>query len=137
VHVIDARRTLIDASRSLRNTPPFSCATVVVPTERAIVSLVLIRTDSGAIDSQGDVEITMVKRNSTVLHRDANGPSKNDVTFEIDDTQFAAGWERYLNGADGYDWSASRSGDSITADCEDTDRVVVRVTVIDVTFDTP
>lgn len=120
-----------DASVNVRR------ASMTCTDDRAIVSLVLVRTDSGAIDSEGDVEITMAKQNSTVLYRDVNGANENDVTVEIDDTQFAVGWESYLNGASEYKWSATQSGDTVTADCEDTDRVIVRVTVIDVTFGNP
>ena len=104
--------------------------------DRAVVSLVVLRTDSGAIDSQGDVEVTMVEQNSSVVYHDTD-PGTENLQVRIDDTQFAAGWNRSLNGASEYDWSADEpSASTVEAVCS-TDAVIVRVTVIDVTFETP
>lgn len=112
-------------------------ASMTCTNDRAVVSVVVLRTDSGAVDSEGDVEVTMAERNSSVVFRDTDGTSPNTVTVVVDDTQFSEAWARYLDDASGYDWDASQSGNSATATCFNTERVVVRVTVVDVTIDTP
>jgi len=119
-----------DASVNVRR------ASMTCTDERAVISLVVLRTDSGAIDSQGDVEITMAERNSSLVYRDTD-PATETLKVTMDNTQFAGGWERSLNGASEYDWSASNPSDgTVEATCS-TDAIIVRVTVIEVTFDSP
>lgn len=96
---------------------------------KAVVSLVVVKSDEGAIDTQGDVEVTMVEEETTLLHSEPNGNGHVGVEVQIDDTNYDDGWEDAMNAAG---WSVSGS----TYTCS-VDRVIVRMTVIDVTYETP
>ncbi|NHN40161.1 hypothetical protein G9C85_00735 [Halorubellus sp. JP-L1] len=108
--------------------------TVTCTSDRAIVSLVKIESPDGRIGADGNVEVSMAEQETRLLFTDSNGPADNTVKFDVTGTDYAPAWERTL---DEQGWGASTTGsNSVEASCN-TERVVVRLVVIEVTYDTP
>lgn len=113
--------------------------TVVEPTvtcnsETAVVSLVAMTPLSGGLGATDNVEVTMAEQSTELLHSQTGSDIEVNVT--VDGTDYAAAWERML---DEQGWDASRTGDRVSTtpgSCEP-DRVVVRLVVIELTYDTP
>jgi hypothetical protein len=116
--------------------------TVVEPTiqctsESTIVSLVQVESSQGAIGATGNVEVSMVEQDTTLLYTDDDGTSLNDVTLTVSGTDYAPAWKRTLTDADDSDQSTTRTGSTVTMTCSNTERVVVRIVTIELTYGSP
>jgi|AntRauTorckE6833_2_1112554.scaffolds.fasta_scaffold01732_7 hypothetical protein len=106
-------------------------ASMTCTNDRAVVSLVLLRSDSNSLDSQGGVEISMEERETKLLYTDPDGSTLNNVTVEMTGTEFENGWNDAMAETG---WDTSGGG---PYECTDVENVVVRVTIIEVTYGSP
>lgn len=102
--------------------------------ERAVVSVVVLESSSGALGSDGGVELTMEDEETSLLYTDANGDLDNDVTVLVSDTDFENGWNEAMETTG---WTVNAGPDPNEYECSGVENVVVRVTVIEVSFGTP
>jgi hypothetical protein len=111
--------------------------TVLQPTmtcsgESAVVSLVAVTSTQGAIGATDNVEVSMVEQSTELVHAETG--SNLDVEVDVDGTDFAPAWERTL---DEQGWSIGPTGSDFVETTCTTDRVVVRLVVIDLTYGSP
>ncbi|WP_435360354.1 DUF7289 family protein [Haloarchaeobius sp. DFWS5] len=115
--------------------PSFSCQRPASGPNRAVVSLVVLRSDENAIGGDTNVEIISRKTASTstlqYIYPDRTGGGRGsvDVSVTVDDSAYETAWGRYFDDSDN-DWT--RSGN--TATCTGADTAIVRVTVVSVEF---
>jgi len=111
--------------------------TVVEPTvtcnsDTAVVSLVAVTPLSGGLGATDNVEVTMAEQSTQLLHTQTG--SGFDVDVDVTGTEYTPAWERTLREQG---WTIDGTGsDSVQTSCT-TDRVVVRLVVIELTYDTP
>ena len=110
--------------------------TVLQPTmkctgESAVVSLVAVTSTQGAIGATDNVEVTMVEQSTELLYA---GTVSSDVDVVVDGTDYAPAWERTL---DEQGWSIDTTGSDFVDTTCSTNRVVVRLVVIEMTYGSP
>jgi hypothetical protein len=125
---LTARRQ--DGGTALRKEPEFAC------TETAAVVSVVELTDPGRQVTTGTVGVIGRLNRSTVLFpnnrtgsESNRDPHADNVTISVD-SPYAGGWEQFFQDSDN-DWSKNGTN---TYECTGVDRVVVRLTVVDVSF---
>lgn len=111
--------------------------TVLQPTmtctgESAVVSLVAVTSSQGAIGATDNVEVSMIEQSTRLLHAETG--SNIDVEVDVDETDYAPAWERTL---DEQGWSIDTTGSDFVVTTCSTDRVVVRLVVIEMRYGSP
>jgi hypothetical protein len=120
-----------DRSSVMLASPRFQCGTDGTPT---VISIVVIEPEDPSvtsIGSSGTVGIT-AQQSSTMLqfpNATSSPQDVNTVSVTMSDSDFQSAWEREFD--DRSDWT--KSGNTYTCT---TDRVYVRVTVIDIEYET-
>jgi len=108
--------------------PTISCTS-----DRAIVSVVKMVSPNNRIGADGNVEVSMAEQETKLLYSDSDSTMES-VQVEVAGTDYAPAWERTL---DEQGWSIDSTGpNSVETSCT-TDRVVVRLVVIEVTYGAP
>ncbi|WP_227130672.1 DUF7289 family protein [Halorubellus salinus] len=108
--------------------------TVLQPTmkctgESAVVSLVAVTSTQGAIGATDNVEVTMAEESTELLYAETG--SGIGVEVDVDGSDYTTAWERTL---EEQGWSDDDTGiDNGEMSCT-TDRVVVRLVVIELTY---
>ena len=111
--------------------------TVLQPTmtctgESAVVSLVAVTSSQGAIGATDNVEVSMVEQSTELVYAETG--SGMDVDVDVDGSDYTTAWERTL---EEQGWSDDDAGiDNGEMSCS-TDRVVVRLVVIDMSYGSP
>lgn len=106
--------------------------TMTCTSESAVVSLVAVQSSTGAIGATDNVEVSMVEESSELLH--AQTGSGIDVDIDVDGSDYTTAWERTL---EEQGWSDDDAAvDNGEMSCT-TDRVVVRLVVIELTYGSP
>ena len=116
-------------TNSVMNTAPqFQCGSNSGTT---VISLVVLEPQGPSVGSSGTVAITASKKNASLVfpERITADPDVDEVSVTISNSQFQEAWSREFEGRS--DWS--RSGNTYTCD---TERVFVRVTVVEIEFET-
>jgi hypothetical protein len=118
-------------TNSVMNTAPrFQCGSGS-SSETTVISLVVLEPQGPSVGSSGTVAITASKKNASLVfpERITAEPDVDEVSVTISDSQFQEAWNREFQDRSGW----SRSGNTYTCD---TERVFVRVTVVEVEFET-
>ncbi|MFW5924154.1 MAG: DUF7289 family protein [Halodesulfurarchaeum sp.] len=110
--------------------PQFQCGSDS-NSDTTVISLVVLEPQGPSVGSSGTVGITASKKNASLVfpERTTAEPDVDEVSVTISDSQFQEAWNREFE--DRSEWS--RSGNTYTCD---TERVFVRVTVVEIEFET-
>jgi hypothetical protein len=109
-------------------TPRLQCGSGSKPT---VISIVVLESSSPSVGSSGTVGITASRKNASLVYPDriTAAPNVDNVSVTVKHSPFQEAWNREFEERSAWD----RSGNKYT--CE-TDRVFVRVTVIEIEFET-
>ncbi|MCT9096276.1 hypothetical protein [Haloarchaeobius sp. HME9146] len=109
--------------------PSFLCSE---SSDQAVVSIVVLNSDSNAIGGEINAEIISRQNDTDVLYPNlsrSSSVSADNVTVDVPTSNFDQAWTRYFEDTDG--WEDPDNDGDFTCDA---DNVIVRVTFVEVEF---